>query len=83
MNLSLIIGWVLSFGLVVFGIIFDTKTMSVQMKSMGNFLDMQSFLITVGGTIGCLIASFPLSYLKGVGKRLGLAIKPKKYDPAK
>ena len=82
MNLSLIIGWVVSFGLVIFGIIFDMDK-GLQPGQMENFLEMQSFLITVGGTVGCLIASFPLSYLKGVGKRLGMAIKPKKYDPTK
>ncbi len=83
MNLSIIIGWVISFGLVVFGIVFDMEKMSVNMGLMMNFVDVQSLLITVGGTIGCLIGSFPMSYLKGVGKRLGLAIKPKKYDPTK
>lgn len=83
MNLSIIIGWVISFGLVVFGIVFDMEKMSVDMDLMMNFVDVQSLLITVGGTIGCLIGSFPMSYLKGVGKRLGLAIKPKKYDPTK
>lgn len=83
MNLSLIIGWVISFGLVVFGIIFDMDAMKVEADKMLNFFDVQSLLITVGGTIGCLIGSFPMSYLKGVGKRLGMAIKPKKYDPAK
>ena len=82
MNLSLIIGWVVSFGLVIFGIIFDMEN-GLQVDQMGNFLELQSALITIGGTIGCLIASFPLSYLKGVGKRLGIALKPKKYDPTK
>lgn len=84
MNLSLIIGWVLSFGLVVFGIVVDLDGgFSVNMGGMANFIDVQSLAITVGGTIGCLIASFPMSYLKGIGKRLGIAIKPKKYDPKK
>lgn len=84
MNLSLIIGWVLSFGLVVFGIVVDLDGgFSVNMGGMSNFIDVQSLAITVGGTIGCLIASFPMSYLKGIGKRLGIAIKPKKYDPKK
>lgn len=82
MNLSLIIGWVLAFGLVVFGIVFD-KDKGINFGSMSNFIEVQSLAITIGGTIGCLIASFPLSYLKGVGKRLGIAIKPKKYDPTK
>ncbi len=81
MNLSLIIGWVLSFGLVIFGILFsDGKIMP---KNMMGFIEVQSLAITVGGTIGCLVASFPMSYLKGIGKRLGIAIKPKKYDPKK
>ncbi len=59
MNLSLIIGWVISFGLVVFGIIFDMDSMSVDMGKMFNFMDLQSCLITGGGTVGCLIASLP------------------------
>lgn len=81
MNLSLIIGWVLSFGLVVFGILFtDGKIIP---KNMMGFIEVQSLAITVGGTIGCLVASFPMSYLKGLGKRFGIAIKPKKYDPKK
>lgn len=85
MNLSLIIGWVLSFGLVIFGIIFKMEdgSVSVDAGAIMNFVEVQSLAITVGGTLGCLVASFPLSYLKGVGKRLGMAIKPKKYDPTK
>lgn len=82
MNLSLIIGWVLSLGLVIFGIIFDMDE-GLKMDQFMNFVELQSFLITVGGTVGCLVASFPGSYLKGVGKRLGIALKPKKYDPTK
>lgn len=83
MNLSLIIGWVLSFGLVVFGIVFDTKTLTLDFKAFGNFIDVASLAITIGGTIGCLVASFPLSYLAGVGKRFKIALMPPKYDPTK
>ena len=82
MNITLIIGWVLSFGLVVFGIIFDTKK-GINFGAMSNFIEIQSLAITVGGTIGCLVASFPMSYLKNLGKRIGIAFKPKKYDPKK
>ena len=81
MNFSLIIGWVLSFGLVIFGIIFDNG--AIKPDNMKNFVEISSLAITVGGTIGCLVGSFPLSYLKGVGKRFMLALKPKKYDPTK
>lgn len=82
MNITLIIGWVLSFGLVVFGIVFDTKK-GINFGSMSNFIEIQSLAITVGGTIGCLVASFPMSYLKNLGKRFAIAFKPKKYDPKK
>lgn len=81
MNFSLIIGWVLSFGLVIFGIFFDNG--AIKPDNMKNFVEISSLAITVGGTIGCLVGSFPLSYLKGVGKRFMLALKPKKYDPTK
>lgn len=82
MNLSLIIGWVVSFGMVIFGIIFDVKKGLVP-DNARLFIEVQSLAITVGGTIGCLLASFPMSYLKQVPKRLMLAIKPKKFDPKK
>lgn len=85
MNLTLIIGWVVSFGLVIFGIVVDMSNggFKVNFGSFGNFVDVQSLAITVGGTIGCLVASFPGSYLKGIGKRFGIAFKPPKYDPKK
>lgn len=81
MNISLIIGWVVAFGLVLFGIFFQDG--AIVPGNMMNFIEISSLAITVGGTIGCLIASFPMSYLKGLGKRFMIALKPKKYDPTK
>lgn len=75
MNISLIIGWVISFGLVLFGIF--------QGGELGWFVEVSSLAITVGGTFGCLIASFPISYLAGVPKKFGMALFPKKYKPEK
>lgn len=84
MNLSLIIGWLLSLLLVIFGIAvsFDGG-FSISMGNVMNFVEVQSLAITVGGTIGCLVASFPMSYLKDLGKRFKIAMMPKKYDPKK
>ncbi len=73
MNITIIIGWVISFGLVIFGIFNGGQ--------IGWFIDVPSLAITVGGTIGCLIGSFPLSYLAKVPKTIMLAILPKKYKP--
>lgn len=75
MNISLIIGWVISLGLVIFGIFDGGQIMW--------FIDVPSLAITCGGTIGCLVASFPLSYLVGVPKKFGLALFPKKFKPEK
>lgn len=82
MNISLIIGWVVAFGMVVFGIIFNKDT-GIDFGAFVNFVDIPSLAITVGGTIGCLFASFPMSYLAKLPKTLKLAILPKKYDPNK
>ena len=59
MNITIIIGWVIAFGMVVFGIF--------QGGQIDWFIDPPSLAITIGGTIGCLIASYPLSYLAGLG----------------
>ena len=73
MNISIIVGWVISIGLVLFGILTG--------GDINDFIEGQSLAITVGGTIGCLIASFPVSYLAGVPKKLKIAILPKKFKP--
>lgn len=75
MNLSLIIGWIIGFGLVIYGI-FDGGQILW-------FWDPASVAITGGGTVGCLIASFPLSYLAGIGKTMKIALMPKKFKPEK
>lgn len=73
LNITIIIGWVVSFGLVTFGIFNGGQ--------LDWFIDVPSLAITVGGTIGCLFASFPLSYLKNLPKYLKLALFPKKFNP--
>lgn len=75
MNITIIIGWVLAFGLTVFGI--------MNGGDFSNFIDVPSIAITVGGTLGGLIASFPLSTLKSLPKLLKIAFIPPKYDPQK
>lgn len=75
MNITIIIGWVLSFGLTVFGIMSGGE--------IGNFIDPASILITVGGTFGGLIASFPMSTLAALPKLMKIALFPPKYNPQK
>lgn len=75
MNITIIIGWVLSLGLTVFGI--------VSGGDMSNFIDVSSIFITVGGTFGGLIASFPMSTLAALPKLMKIALFPPKYNPQK
>ena len=51
MNITIIIGWVLAFGLTVFGIMNGGQ--------FSYFVDIPSVAITLGGTLGGLVASFP------------------------
>lgn len=75
MNISIVIGWIIGFGMVIFGIL--------QGGEFIWFFDPPSLAITVGGTIGCLIASYPMSYLAGVPKKIKMVFTPKKYKPEK
>lgn len=75
LNITIIIGWVLAFGLTVFGIMSGGE--------IGNFIDPASIFITVGGTLGGLIASFPISTLAALPKLLKIILFPPKYNPQK
>lgn len=75
MNISGLIGLVLAFALIVYGIMSGGQ--------ISNFIDPASVFIVVGGTIGALIFNFPLSVLKTIPKMLKIAFMPKKYDPEK
>lgn len=75
MNISGLIGLVLAFALIIYGIMSGGQ--------ISNFFEAASVFIVVGGTIGALIFNFPLSVLKTVPKMLKIAFMPKKYDPEK
>ncbi|MCM1335268.1 MAG: motility protein A [Bacteroides sp.] len=75
MNLTIIIGWVLALGMVVFGIMNGGE--------FSQFIDVPSLAIVIGGTLGVLIAVSPLSFLKRIPKLFKIAIAPPKYDPHK
>lgn len=71
MDITLIVGWVLGFALIINGIGFD---------KIGNFIDIDSMVIVIGGTIAALIASFPLKILSQIPKHIGIMLNPKRYN---
>ncbi len=74
MDISLIVGWVVGIALIINGI---------GMAKLGNFIDMPSVLIVVGGTIAALVASFPFKTLAQIPKHIAIMLNPKRYDAEK
>ncbi|MDE5930884.1 MAG: motility protein A [Lachnospiraceae bacterium] len=74
MDLASILGLVICFVLVVFGIVFD-KTAGVNFGAIFNFLDVPSALITFGGSFCCILASNTMSSYVGGLKSIALIFK--------
>lgn len=75
MNFSGIIGLLAGIGLIVYGILGDGSGV------LKDFLDPPSAAITIGGTIACLLFSFPFSTIAKVPKLIWMVMKPPKYNP--
>lgn len=71
MDLTSLIGILICIFLVINGIGID---------KMGNFYDMDSILITIGGTVAVIIASYPLSVLLDIPKHLLVLFRGGKYN---
>lgn len=76
MNFTGILGFFLGVGLIIYGIIGNGDSIS-------GFVEYASLAITLGGTAGALLMSFPFKVIKNVPHMLWMVIKPKKYDPKK
>ena len=73
MNIAWIIGFVIALGMTIFGMVSGGE--------IAWFWDAPSVAIVLGGTIGAVIANYPMSTLKNMGKLIKLAILSPKYDP--
>ena len=72
MDISTIVGILIGFAVMVWGIGLD---------KLQNFMDPQSAIIVVGGAAAALIASYPFSVLKQVPKHLKIIMQGSRYDP--
>lgn len=83
MDISTILGILLSFAVMVFGIVMEfAGGVSVKPGNLGNFIDLSSIIIVVLGTITCVIASFPFSQLKNVFRHIAICTRGNAYNPA-
>lgn len=72
MDFTTIVGIVAGVILVLVGIGFD---------SLGNFFDVGSVFIVLGGTFAALIASYPVRVLKQIPRQLKIVIRKNPYNP--
>jgi chemotaxis protein MotA len=73
MDITTLIGWVLAAFLIVNGI---------TIPKLGNFYDVPSIQIVLGGTAAALIACYPFRMLKDIPKHIGICFKGNKFDCA-
>ena len=81
MDIMSILGFILAVVLVLFGMTFDQEAMKLVLHNLRAFIDIPSMAITLGGTIGVMMLSFPSGAFKKIGKHLKIIIKPYKFDP--
>ncbi len=81
MDIATLIGIIMGLVMVIFGIMFDQKNMTFITANLGSFIDIPSVIITLGGTISCLITmSVSLGDFFGKLKSIGLAFKIKTFN---
>lgn len=80
MDISTILGMGLAVVLMLFGMVFDAATFGFDFAKIGNFVDVPSILIVIGGVAAVLIASYPLSIFKLIPKHIKIIMGGNKYD---
>lgn len=64
------------------GIIIGTYLIinGIKVENIGNFWDIPSILIVVGGTLAAVVASYPLSILRDIPRHIMVLFRGKKYN---
>lgn len=85
MDLMTILGWILGIGLTLVSIMLgsdpETGKIIIITKQLMSFWDVPSLAIVVGGTVGSLMVSYPLSTFTKIGKHFKVVLFPEKHDP--
>lgn len=75
MDLTTVLGILIGLGALIGGYIWDGGHLEALFVP-------SAALIVIGGTIGAVVVSFPMSQLKQIGKALSMAFKDSKMDPS-
>lgn len=79
MNVTFIGGIVGGLLLIIVGM--SLNGLAFDFKQLGNFLDIPSIVIVLGGAMAAVVAANPASRLKNFGKHIGIIFNQKKYNP--
>ncbi|KNZ42631.1 motility protein A [Acetobacterium bakii] len=79
MEITTILGYVLVVFTIIFGMTFGAT--GFDFGAIGNFINIPSVFITIGGTFFVLLASFPFKTFKNIPKHLKMVIQKDKKDP--
>ena len=74
MDPTTLLGIILGFALIVNGIGFD---------KIGNFIDIPSMVIVIGGALAATLSSYPLGILKDIPKHFAVLIRGNRYNVPK
>ena len=83
MDFLSILGFILAVGLVGFGMTFDQEAMKLVFTNIRAFVDVPSMAITIGGTIGVMMISFPAGAFKKIGSHLKIIVRPYAFNPVR
>ena len=76
MDIATLIGIVVGFAMVIFGIISSGGVSAIT----GSFIDYPSIIITIGGSLASLMTSYTMAEFIGGFKSIGIAFKDPKLD---
>lgn len=71
MDITTLLGIIIGIFLIISGI---------KMENIGNFWDIPSIQIVVGGTLAAVVASYPLSILMDIPRHIMVLFRGKKYN---
>ncbi|MGL5972236.1 MAG: motility protein A [Oscillospiraceae bacterium] len=80
MDIFVIVGFLVSNLLVLFGVVFNNETMGIEFGNVTQFVNYPSLAITVGGTFATLMISFPIKNFAKIIKHFKILFFPPKYN---
>lgn len=79
MDITSVIGYALGIVVILFGILWTENGIAIE--NLGNFVDVNSIIIVIGGVLVGLMCSYPMDFFPKIPKHLKVIFFPTKYNP--